>query len=168
MSTERKLLREVMAEEMEKKLLPRELLPRDLDGASLRRPHTEEKQMSQYVPPPPNPDPIKMAGLILKSVHKVGVEAGREVDEVAEMLLQGAQEVADNLRRLADAIRGHSDEASRHVEVFAAKATAALEGVRGLAEEFSRPPQPEPVAVDLDAAGAVTEAAERLKNGASA
>jgi hypothetical protein len=81
---------------------------------------------------PANTNPIRLAAVTIEAVDQIGCAASGEIERAADDLIHGANEVADNLRKLATAIREHSKVAGVRVSDFCTKATEMMEGVREL------------------------------------
>jgi hypothetical protein len=85
---------------------------------------------------PANANPLRLATATIDAVDRIGMEACGEIEKTADDIICGANEVADNLRKLATAIREHSKVASVQVTDFCNKATAVIEGVRDLQDRL--------------------------------
>jgi hypothetical protein len=81
---------------------------------------------------PAKVDPIRLASATIQAVDQIGAAASEEIERTADEIMRGATEIAEKLRALATAIRGHSKIANEHVSGFCDKATSVLEGVRDL------------------------------------
>lgn len=81
---------------------------------------------------PARTNPVRLATVTIEAVDRIGLVASGEIDKAADDFICGANEVADNLRKLATAIREHSKVASVHVSDFCNKATTMMEGIRDL------------------------------------
>ena len=75
---------------------------------------------------------IRLAGATIQAVDRIGEAAAEEINEAADELIRGANEIAAKLRELAEAIRGHSKIAHQQVAVFCDRATSVLDGIRDL------------------------------------
>jgi len=81
---------------------------------------------------PANANPLRLASATIQAVDRIGVAACDEIEHTADEIIRGANDVADNLRTLAFAIREHSKIAGEHVTEFCSKATSVIEGVRDI------------------------------------
>ena len=82
--------------------------------------------------PPPADDPIRLAGITVKAVDRIGEAAAIEIEEAATALELAAGDIAGTLRELATAVREHSRIAGEHVEEFCNRSTTVIETVRTL------------------------------------
>jgi hypothetical protein len=80
-------------------------------------------------------DPLRLVNATIQAVEKIGLSTSEEIDKTADELVRGANQVADELRRLASAVREHSKVAGDHVTEFCNKATTVLEVVRDLQDK---------------------------------
>jgi hypothetical protein len=85
---------------------------------------------------PPVHDPIKLAGIMVPAVDRIGEAAAAEIEDAAQALLQSASSIAVNLRELANAVREHSRIAGERIGHFCGQATTVIEGVRALQERL--------------------------------
>jgi hypothetical protein len=81
---------------------------------------------------PADTNPLRLANTTIKAVDRIGLVASDQIGQTADEVVRGANEVADNLRTLASAIRGHSKIAGEHVAEFCNKATSVIESMRDL------------------------------------
>ena len=101
---------------------------------------------------PVNANPLRLASATIQAVDRIGVAACDEIEQTADEIIHGANDVADNLRALAIAIREHSKIAGEHVTEFCNKATSVIEGVRDIQAKL--------LAGEREAEGRETEARE--------
>jgi hypothetical protein len=80
-------------------------------------------------------DPLRLVNATIQAVDKIGLTTAEEIERTAEQVLSGANEVADELRRLSVAIREHSKVAGDHVTAFCNKATTVLDVIRDLQDK---------------------------------
>ena len=80
----------------------------------------------------PRVDPLRLANATIQAVDQIGLAAAEEIDEAADGIMRGATEVAEKLRELAAAIRGHSKIAHEQVTAFCDKTTFMLDWIRSL------------------------------------
>jgi hypothetical protein len=92
---------------------------------------------------------LRLATATIQAVDQMGAVTSEEIERTADQILCGATEVADNLRALATAIRGHSKIAGEQVTEFCNKANSVFEGVRGLQAQL--------LAGEVEAEAEVTE-----------
>jgi hypothetical protein len=85
---------------------------------------------------PVRTDPVRLASATIQAVDRIGAATSEEIENTAEEIMRGASEIAEKLRELAGAIREHSRIANEHITGFCDKATAVLEGVRGLQQKL--------------------------------
>lgn len=123
----------------------RDILPRDLDlEDEIGRLARNQPQGRRPVPfSPPSHDPVQLAGQTIKSVAKLGSDSAKEIEETADSIITSAEAVAQHLRDLSAAIRGHSDKASLIVEAHCQKLGKAVESIREISAEFHAQPKPE-------------------------
>jgi len=98
---------------------------------------------------PASASPLRLATATIDAVDRIGLTACGEIEETADDIAYGANEVADSLRKLETAIREHGKVASVHVTDFCTKATIVTEGVRDLRTGCS-PGGPEPEVTEDD------------------
>ena|ERR1700730_6215666 len=89
---------------------------------------------SPYAPASANS--LRLASATIEAVDRIGWAASVEVEKAADDIICGANEVADDLRKLATAIREHSKVASVHVSDFCNTATTVMESIRDLQHRF--------------------------------
>jgi hypothetical protein len=100
---------------------------------------------------PSSASPLRLATATIDAVDRIGVAACGEIEKTADDITYGANEVADNLRKLATAIREHGKVASVHVIDFCTKATIVTEGVRDLQDRLlAGRAEPEPEETEDD------------------
>jgi hypothetical protein len=90
----------------------------------------------QTTRPSANAGPLKLATITIEAVDRIGLAACGEIEKTADDIVCGANEIADNLRNLAIAIREHSKVASAHVTEFCNRATTVIEGVHDLQDRL--------------------------------
>jgi hypothetical protein len=126
---------------------------------------------------PANTNPLRLATAAIEAVDWISLAACGEMEKTADDIICGANEVADNLRRLATAIRENGKVASVHVTDFCNKATTVFEGVRDLQDrlllgqrraeaeetEDSRSPLPKVIRRELPTAAITACVARDLK-----
>lgn len=75
---------------------------------------------------------LRLANCTIAAVDQIGEDSAAEIEKTADALIEGANEIAANLRQLATAIRDHSKTAHEHVTGFCNRATTVLTTVRDL------------------------------------
>jgi hypothetical protein len=96
--------------------------------------NTQAPRPSPYAPASANS--LRLASATIEAVDRIGWAASVEVEKAADDIICGANEVADDLRKLATAIREHSKVASVHVSDFCNTATTVMESIRDLQHRF--------------------------------
>lgn len=81
---------------------------------------------------PASADPMRLATVTMQAVDRIGAATAEQIETTAVELEIGAKEVADKLRELGAAIRGHSELASKHITDYCEKAMSVLENVATL------------------------------------
>jgi hypothetical protein len=89
----------------------------------------EKREMNIHTP---RVDSHQLANATIRAVDRIGEAAAEEINEAADELIRGANEIAAKLRDLAEAIKGHSKVAHEQVTVFCDRATSVLDGIRAL------------------------------------
>jgi methyl-accepting chemotaxis protein len=93
------------------------------------------ESIDQITAPKPEKDPLHLANVTIAAVDQIGEHAAKEIDEAAEALRKGAEEVANTLEELSAAIREHTIKASEQVAEFVKRSTHTLGIVRELQEK---------------------------------
>lgn len=94
--------------------------------------HVPANGLTVAVAVPDQSDPIRLAGITVKAVDRIGEAAAIEIEEAATALENAASQISTKLRSLAKAVRDHSQIAGEHVAGFCKQSTEVIETVRVL------------------------------------
>lgn len=103
---------------------------------------TNERRLPAAVPFSPGTDgdasnPARLAVITPMSVERIGSAAAEGLEQKADQLEAEARIVADKLRELAAAVRGHTEIANARVAAFCTMQAGVLETVVGLEARIS-------------------------------
>ncbi|MDB5612102.1 MAG: hypothetical protein JWP25_9002 [Bradyrhizobium sp.] len=87
---------------------------------------------SPYSPGATPDDPVRLAGITVRAVDKIGEAAAKEIDDTADAFETQAKTISDKLRELANAMREHTVVANTHVAEFGEKANSVVDLIRDL------------------------------------